>query len=261
VTPPEETERVARALASLESPAQSATPLVRIDQLFYADQGPHVVERAGAPPLDAAARLQRELTTRSEHLKRLIAEAREASDPVASARVRRELRTTTRELETLSASFGAHQLSAFFAESGDLTDQLNSGELDALDTACRVMAAPFNTMDELERRIAVVQRTRRATPARAVANVAATRATPTGSDLQRLLETGIEGFRQLDEELSSEAANIGSGEVVAIDSLLFRGPSAISRAIELREQLRSRGTPEDDSLREIFDLLDLARAE
>lgn len=260
--PHEESERFAHAVAALDAPVKSTPPVVRIDQLFYADQGPHVLERPSAPPVSAEARLHGELVARSEHLHRLVSEARTATDPVAAARLRRDLRTTTREIETLAASYGAHQLSAFFAESGDLPDQLSPGELDALERACRVTASPFPSLDELERRIAVIQREGRSTPVAGAPSVTPRKsATPTGRDLQKLLETGIEGFRPLDDQVSSEAADAGPGEVVPIDSLLFRGPAALSRAIELRDEWRSRGAPEDDSLREIFDLLDLARAE
>jgi hypothetical protein len=43
--------------------------------------------------------------------------------------------------------------------------------------------------------------------------------------------------------------------------LLYRGPSAIARAIEARDEMRARGHTDDATLQEIFDLLDLAQAE
>ncbi|MGQ0648174.1 MAG: Hpt domain-containing protein [Gemmatimonadaceae bacterium] len=283
VPPTEESERFARAAAALDAPPKTTPPVVRIDQLFYADQGPHVIERAAAPSVSADERLHRELVARAEHLRRLVSEARSASDPVVAARVRRELRTTTRELETLAASFGAHQLSAFFAESGEQSDLLSAVELDVLESAGRITERPFPTLDELERRIAVVQRARHTprstptvappvapaaaaattTPAATPVSASATRrqATPTGRDLQDLLTTGLEGLKPLDTQPLSEPVDVGAREVVPIDSLLFRGSSALSRAIELRDEWRSRGAPEEDSLREIFDLLDLAKAE
>ncbi|MBC7893956.1 MAG: hypothetical protein H7066_01000 [Cytophagaceae bacterium] len=288
-------ERFAAAVRGTEAPAEPAAPVVRIEQLFYADQGPHVIERPPAPPMPPEQKLHHELVARSEHLQRLITEGREAADPVVKARVRRDLKVTTRELETLAASFGAHQLSAFFADVGHAEDLVAPAELDGLASAARVTMTPFPSLDELERRMAVVQRSRRVTPlstpvvpapaaappapapapapaappappappAPALPPVAAARssATPTGRALQDLLATGIEGFRSLEIDPLSPPADLGAGDVVDIESLTFKGPMALARAIELRNDLLARGTPQDDALREIFDLLDLARAE
>jgi hypothetical protein len=264
-----EIERFAAAIRGTEAPVEPAVPVVRIEQLFYADQGPHIIERPPvAPPVPPEQKLHLELVARSEHLQRLITEGRAAADPVVRARVRRDLKVTTREMETLAASFGAHQLSAFFADVGDAEDLTGPAELDALASAARVTMTPFPSLDELERRMAVVQRSRRVTPPSspvvpAAAPVASTRssATPTGRALQDLLRTGIEGFRSLDVDPLSPPADLGAGDVVDIESLTFRGPTALARAIELRDDLVARGAPQDEALREIFDLLDLARTE
>ena len=261
--PNDEVAAFAAAMAALDQPTSSTPPVVRIDQLFHPDAGPHLVSRGAAPPLTAVARLHQDLVTRAEHLQRLVGDGRAAQDPVAAARVRRELNATTRELETLAASYGAHELSAFFAESREARDVLGSIELDALSTASRIIAQPFETLDDLERSIATVQRRRHLTPA-AVPSIPshaarAARPTPTGADLKAFLGTGIAGFSSLDTQPLSEPADLDATEVVPIESLLFRGPAAIERAIALREDWRARGTPPDDTLQEIFDLLDLAR--
>jgi hypothetical protein len=48
---------------------------------------------------------------------------------------------------------------------------------------------------------------------------------------------------------------------VPIAALLYRGRSALDRAIELRDRLRrAGGSPAPEVLDEIYDLLDLARA-
>ncbi|HPV75226.1 MAG TPA: hypothetical protein PLX31_10020, partial [Gemmatimonadaceae bacterium] len=86
--------------------------------------------------------------------------------------------------------------------------------------------------------------------------------TPTGRELQDLLQVGIAGFSSLDDEPLSEPARLEEDEVVVpIESLLYRGPAAIARAIEVRDAMRQRGTTDDATLQEIFDLLDLAQAE
>lgn len=305
LAPGAESERFAMALAALDAPRSATPPVVRIEQLFYQDKGPHVVDRAPQPPVTVEARLHQELVARADHLRRLVTEGRSAADPVVAARIRRELRTATREVDTLAASFGAHLLAAFFAESQDVEDPLSAIELRALGTAADVLAQPFGSLEELERRIVSITRqvTPIALPAQAaplppvvearaqtpvsaqpvaelvvapspapvapppapVQQVAAPMrrpsATPTGRDLKELLRSGIEGFRTLDEEPLIAPTDVNASEIVPIEDLLFRGPAALSRAVELRDAWRARGKPEADDLREIFDLLDLARSE
>lgn len=263
--PVEESARLARAVSALEAPSAPAPPVVRIDHLFFADEGPHVVQRSGTPPMSAEQRLHRELLSRAEHLQRLVGESRIATDPVARARAARELKGSVRELETIAASFGAHQVAAFFADAGRDADILAPSELDALASAARLATAPFTTLDELEQRIAVVQRNRRLTPAAAQAAVthAATvgrSATPTGRELQDLLATGLEGLSSLESEPLIEPAPVESETVLPIDDLLYTGDAALLRAIELRDALRDRGTAPGEALEELFDLLDLARS-
>jgi len=50
------------------------------------------------------------------------------------------------------------------------------------------------------------------------------------------------------------------GEVVPIEELLYRGRAALDRAIEIRDQVRG-GSPDPDVLDELYDLLELARAD
>ncbi len=49
--------------------------------------------------------------------------------------------------------------------------------------------------------------------------------------------------------------------IVPVEALLYRGQAALDRARALRDELRSRGTTDPDALHELYDLLDLARAE
>jgi hypothetical protein len=86
-------------------------------------------------------------------------------------------------------------------------------------------------------------------------------ATPTGAVLKQLLASGLNSFRSLETEPLSAPADLDALDVVPIESLLYRGSAALTRAIELRDTWRARGAAEDDTLREILDLLDLARAE
>lgn len=298
--PVEESARLARAVSALEAPTAPAPPVIRIDQLFFADGGPHLVQRSSTAPMSAEERLHRELLPRAEHLQRLVEEARKATDPMARRRSAGALHDTVREMEATAASFGAHQVAAFFADTGPDEQVLLPGELDALATGARLAAARFATFDELEQRIAVVQRNRRSTPVApqpaaapkppeapkpaaapqptvaphpAVApqptvaaqpSVAAPapkpRATPTGRALQELLATGLAGLSTLEREPLMEPAPVEDEAVVPIDELLYAGDAALLRAIELRDALRDGAAAPDDALPELFDLLDLARS-
>lgn len=80
--------------------------------------------------------------------------------------------------------------------------------------------------------------------------------TPTGKDLQNMLQQGITNFGALDNAPFSEPAP------VPITSLLYSGRGALGRALEIRDALRARGGPPDqEALTELFDLLDLATVE
>ena len=117
--------------------------------------------------------------------------------------------------------------------------------------------------------------------------------TPTGTDLQAFLADGIAGIAGLGElpmiddafdmEPMEPAAPVAAGasallrpptpargavsqapasatgaSVVPIESLLYRGESALSRARVIRDTLRDDPAPPPDALAELYDLLDLA---
>ncbi len=106
---------------------------------------------------------------------------------------------------------------------------------------------------------------------------------PTGRDLQALLASSIAGFEQMDTPASGtatdpahlratpaatdwvagstdgEAGTDDGGEPVPVEILLYRGRSALGRALELRDEIRRQGgIPPAEQLDELFDLLDLA---
>jgi hypothetical protein len=84
------------------------------------------------------------------------------------------------------------------------------------------------------------------------------RATPRGSTLHALLESGIAGLEQLDSEPFSQPADIDE-ELVAIEDLLYSGRAALDRALEVRNAIRARGdSATQDEIDEILDLIELA---
>ncbi len=73
------------------------------------------------------------------------------------------------------------------------------------------------------------------------------------------LDSTIAAFDSMASERFAEPVPL-EPEVVPVDSLLYRGRSALDRAIELRDLLRrAGGAPAPEVLEEIYDLLDLAR--
>lgn len=310
------------ALTAHSAPAADAAPVVRIDELFYADQGPHILQRSASPPTTRAQRFRDEMVARAEHLRRLVADARTVRDPAGEARAERVLRDALLELQSVAASFDVHQVASFFGEAAREDSLLAPSLLDAIDGGALLLIAPGESVDEIERRLAVLERSRRATPivtppvvtplaervplvtpstatppvmappvmaptvaapptaavspatsrgeteGRAPLRPTATAptprrapATPTGRELQDLLQEGLAGFQSLDDEPLSVPARLDEDDIVPIESLLYRGQSAIVRAIEARDEMRARGHTDDATLQEIFDLLDLAQAE
>ena len=75
-----------------------------------------------------------------------------------------------------------------------------------------------------------------------------------------LLEQGLAGLSRLDTQpLGAPVAMAEQPPVVPIETLLYRGRSAVRRAIELREEMRrGGGSPTREVVEELFDLMELA---
>lgn len=281
VATPELARFAAAAAITPSAEAAAADTIVRIEELYFADAGPHVVQRGTAPTASAADRFRKETITRSEHLARLVAEARGATTDVGRERAERELRSTLRQLEQTAATLGETAAEAFFGEAAMAPSILSPRRLGALEAAAQLLLAPAN--GELGQALASLTRsltTPPSTPAvppppapspRAAPGPSATMArrpstTPTGKELRALLQTGIAGFQDLSQSPLSEPASMGDDDIVPIESLLYRGKAALERAIAVRDDMqRARssgtGTADEASLAELFDLLELARRE
>jgi chemotaxis protein histidine kinase CheA len=86
---------------------------------------------------------------------------------------------------------------------------------------------------------------------------------PSGETLQHALESGLSGLSRLNDEPLAEPAHVDEDEgVVPIQDLLYRGKSALSRAIEVGDSIKSGAhAPDQETLAELFDLLELATTE
>jgi len=85
---------------------------------------------------------------------------------------------------------------------------------------------------------------------------------PTGSVLEEALASGLTGLARLNDAPLAEPAHVEDDGVVPIQDLLYRGKAALARAIVVGEAIKSGSTSADqDTLAELFDLLELATSE
>jgi hypothetical protein len=84
----------------------------------------------------------------------------------------------------------------------------------------------------------------------------------TNGSAAALIDSSIAALETLESNPFSEPIPIPEDTVVPIEALLYRGRAALDRAVEIRDEIRRAGTHADPvALEELFDLLDLARAE
>jgi hypothetical protein len=74
-----------------------------------------------------------------------------------------------------------------------------------------------------------------------------------------LIDSSIAALEALDSRRLADP--LPDATVVPIDALLYRGRAALDRAVEIRDELRSEPSANPTALEELFDLLELARAE
>ncbi len=101
------------------------------------------------------------------------------------------------------------------------------------------------------------------TPAISRATGAIVMPAPSGSMLEDALESGLSGLARLNDEPLAEPAPVDDDDgAVPIQDLVYRGRAALARAIEVSEAIKTGGgTPDQDALAELFDLLELATTE
>jgi chemotaxis protein histidine kinase CheA len=263
-----EVDRFARAAAAVSVSAVGDAPVIRIEELFFTDAGPHIVRRGVTPARSAEARFREEVVTRAEHLQRLVADARTAADALSRERVRRELKAHLAKLDEFARSFGAQQVASIVGEAA-AEESFSSSILDAVENVARILTTPGIDLREMESRLAVGER-RRWTPA----SVPLTPATPMGRQeragagasrsgraLREMINASLTELSTLEDMPLIEPVRADEDAIVPVEALLYRGQAALERARALRDELRSRGTTDPEALHELYDLLDLARVE
>ncbi|MEA3246512.1 MAG: hypothetical protein U9Q74_10195, partial [Gemmatimonadota bacterium] len=101
------------------------------------------------------------------------------------------------------------------------------------------------------------------TPAVSRATGAIVMPAPAGDTLEQALASGLTSLERLNAEPLAEPAVVEEDEgIVPIQDLLYRGRSALMRAVEVGEAIKAGGAaPGEDALAELFDLLELATTE
>jgi chemotaxis protein histidine kinase CheA len=265
-----EVERFNRAAAALDDAPADGQPVVPVADLFFADGGDGVVARAPTPSSTPTQRFGVEVVAHAEHLGRLAAEAQRATGPADRERLERELRRALHVLRDVAESYGEHDVARFAAGIVGPAAPLEEDALATLARAATVLASPSTPVEDRVRRLrAMMGGSAAAAPAAAAGEPAGApggnggprtpASTPTGKELHALLQNSIAGISSLERGPLDDAAE---DDIVPIESLLYRGRSALDRAREIRDRLRRiGGTQLPDPLVELFDLLDLAASE
>ena len=277
--------------------ANQGDQVVPITSLFYGDGGPGVVDAAPNPPTSASARFRLELVSHGEHLRQVLDSARHASDLASLDRARRDLKRAFRALGATADSFGERAVSDAIRARTASVDTLDSATLESLDAIASVLSRPNADSAELvaeltaappkreELAVEAVSEPARPTPERvppvearrtpveamiasvteaaaSVSEAAQSVVDSATSAAATLIDSGLAALQELGSEPWIPPAVIPEESVVPIESLLYRGKAALDRAAEIRDHARRSGTRiDDETLDELFDLVELARSE
>ena len=232
--------------------------IVPIAELFYSDDASGVVEPAASPPTSANERFRLELVSLGEYLHRVLDGLR-AGGQVAGGRGRRDLARALHAIQAAATSFGERGVAEFIAIHAAGAESGEDEALNAFSQLAAILTAPGGEGDDLRQRLRGL--VGHQAPKSADAGTA-TATAPNGVPASSLLDSTIEALDALVENPFAAPMPIPEDTVVPIDTLLYRGRAALDRAVEIRDDLRKRGASSDQAaLDELFDLLDLARAE
>ena len=152
-----ELARFAAALDAMQEKETEQERVVPIDELFYQDGGPTLVQPAANPPTSPAERFRLEVVSQGEHLRRLVADARGARDDLTRDTVRRALRQALRGLRQAAESYGERDVAEFVASHNDDVVRLDARALDSLDEIAAMLAQPATSATSLVARLRALQ--------------------------------------------------------------------------------------------------------
>lgn len=266
------------ALDAMLADSAGSDRVMPIADLFYHDAGPHIISAEPHPPTTPAQRFRMEVVSLGEHLHRVIDEARAATEEIQREHARGELGRALRAIRATAASFGQIGVAQTVEAYLERTGQLNVSALDAIasfaTTISPAAVAPTPAFQSLAVKPTTPQRTTQPRPAvtptaepgesqaPAAQHARVFTAPWIGAEPTRSLDSTIAAFESLASERMAEPVPVEGEEMVPVDALLYRGRAALDRALELRDQIRGAGTaPAPELLEELYDLVELARAE
>jgi chemotaxis protein histidine kinase CheA len=267
--------------------------VVPIADLFYADDSSGIVEPAAHPPTTMSERFRLELVSQGEHLRAVLDAARGTPVGIQTSQTRRRLRRSLRSLQATSESFGESMIASALGELADVVDRGEERTVAVLDRVASVLIQPAAeggtlavqlrdaltaTAPQASARPApeptptkVPEHTPVIAPPPVPTPVAAPErreepspapASPAQDNFLAALDSSIAALHALASRPISAPVPTVDEALVPIESLLYRGRAALERAVEIKDQLRRGGATSDpDALEELFDLVELARAE
>ena len=277
--------RFSTALEALQEQEIQQDRVIPIADLFYHDGGATVVEAAEHPVTTPDKRFRHDVIGHGEHLRRLVADARDARDELSRERLSRALHVELRQLRDAALSYGEHAVASIIEAQDKVAAILDPSSLNTLDKLASVLAAAgLEGVPVIDRLGGLKTSPQRAAPtptmtplstprleaeprhvpaatdlAGAMLTAAVSQATSAASRLGDLLDAGIKNLGALSYTPLSTPKIIDEHPPVPIEALLYRGRSAIERCVEIREAARRHGgTLDEDAKAELFDLLDLA---
>jgi hypothetical protein len=143
----------AAAQSSWGQRAAGSDRVVPIEELFYADGGPGLVEASANPPTSSSDRFRLELVSLSEHLRQVVDGARHASDEASTVRARRDLQRALRSLQGAAESFGERDVAEFIGGHVQSADHVDFLGLAALEDLSTVLAQPGAKGEHLTARL------------------------------------------------------------------------------------------------------------
>lgn len=153
-----EVRRFANAAGTLQQQTKEEEQVVPVGNLFFGDEGPHVISRAVRPPTTLEGRFRTEITSLAEHLRRLVGDASSAASAVGRERASHELRSALRTVRWTIESFGYSDAARFFATAAAEADVLDPILLSSIDAAGSLLAAPNTDIKHLAPRLAELGR-------------------------------------------------------------------------------------------------------
>ena len=160
-----EYHRFVLARAAAEEESEAADRIVPVDELFYDDTQPGLVSPAPNPPTTPTERFRLEMVSQAEHLRGLVAAAREAGAREAGGReggaaaidrTTVELRAALRAVRNAARSFGEQRVAEFVTPFADGNAPFDFLALTSLDEAAALLADPRGDTNALPNQFASV---------------------------------------------------------------------------------------------------------